>query len=379
MMRTKKGELTVKVKAFCLLAKAYLPLFDKYHKLKDVEIRYRQRYIDFIANQNAYQTLLTRSKIIAAIRNFLTAQDFLEVETPLLHSILGGANALPFVTRHNTLKQNFYLRVAPELFLKRLVVAGFHKVFEIGRLFRNEGISKHHNPEFTSVEIYEAFSDMNGMMALVEKLLKSVVLAICNDLVIDYDGLKIDFNNFHKLTMVEALKQYAKIDFNLINTTSDALDVAVQHKVKVEAHQKNKYAILALLYEELVESKIIDPTLIYRFPLVNSPLSAACEDDANFVDRFELIIAKKEYANAFSELTDPFEQQARFEQQVLEKAQGNQEANEVDHDYVQALKCGLVATGGIGIGIDRLVMLLTNQTNIREVIAFPTLRNASKK
>lgn len=317
----------------------------------------------------------TRIKTLNLFYKYLTDKGFLFVDTPILHHVLGGANAFPFETEHNALNQKFYLRVAPELYLKRLIVAGFHKICEIGRLFRNEGIDSSHNPEFTAIEIYEAFSNMEKMMDLTEDLLQYIVQEIKGNLKFQHQNIELDFSKFDKFTMVEALQKFAKIDFSKNFSLEEALELANKHHVKCMPHQKQFYKIMVLLYEQLVEPNLIQPTFIYRFPKVVSPLAQECIDNNQFTERFELIINGDEYANAFSELTDPFEQEARFKMQLEEKAQGNLEACELDHDYIEALKCGLVPTGGLGIGVDRFIMLLTNQRNIKEILFFPTLKN----
>ena len=373
--RTKVGELTIKVSGFSLLAKCYQVMYDKHHKLKDPEIRYRKRYIDFIANKKSYQTIMERSKIITAIRKYLDNLGFLEVETPILHSILGGAAALPFITKHNSLKQNFYLRIATELHLKRLVVGGLHKVYEIGRIFRNEGIDKTHSPEFTSIELYEAFADMNKIMQLTENLFSHLVSMFHSNQELTYDNVKLNFQvPFERYTMQEAVLKFCQIDFNKIATLEDAKKIAHENGITVLPYQNDKYTILYLLYEKCVEHQIMQPTFISLFPTSVSPLARKNADNPLFADRFELVIKGNEYANAFSELTDPFDQQERFEDQLIKKQQGDDEACELDDNYIDALRCGLVPTGGLGIGIDRLIMLLTNQINIREVIAFPALK-----
>ena len=371
---TETGELTLVVQKFVLLTKALLPLPEKYHGLIDIEQRYRRRYLDLIMNRNVYQVFRMRSKIIKLIRQFLEQHDFLAVETPILQPILGGAAAKPFVTYHNKLATNLYLRVAPELYLKRLLVGQFDRVYELGRLFRNEGLSIQHNPEFTALEVYQAYADMETMMQLTEKLVGYLVQQIHHKPTIVYQGQKIDFQTpFARTTMLQAVQKAVHIDFRKLSL-NEALGVAEQHQITLLRHQKTKGHILNCFFEKYCEATLIQPTFVYQFPVEISPLAKTDFTVPGFTQRFELFINGREYANAFSELNDPREQLARFQQQFREKQQGNEEANEIDYDYIQALKYGLPPTGGLGIGIDRLIMLLTNQKTISDVLLFPTLK-----
>ena len=373
---TKTGELTIVVEKFSLLTKILHPLPEKYHGLIDIEQRYRHRYLDLIMNESVYNVFRMRSQIIVWIRQFLEAAGFIAVETPLLHGVLGGALARPFITHHNSLNHDFYLRIAPELYLKRLLVGRFEKVYELGRLFRNEGLSFKHNPEFTALEVYQAYANMETMMNLTEDLLRFLVRKITPTLTLSLQTHQLKFApSFQRLTMLEAVKKYAKIDFTKLDFAA-ALALANHHQIPVLAHQKSCGHILNLFFEKYVEQHLIAPTFIFQYPIEISPLARADPTRKGFTERFELFIAGTEYANAFSELNDPREQEQRFEQQNAERSQGNVEAHEIDYDYLLALKYGFPPSGGLGIGIDRLVMLLTAQTAITDVILFPTLRPA---
>ena len=380
-MRTNTGELTLKVFHYTHLAKALRPLPEKYHGLTDVEEKYRRRYVDLITNEDSMKTAITRSKIITKIRDYFNSLGYLEVETPVLNPILGGAAARPFITHHNTLNMQFYLRIATELYLKRLIVGGFDGVYEIGRLFRNEGMDTTHNPEFTTVECYVAYSDLKGMMDLVEDLFKTLAKDICGATTIPYGEYNIDLDSpFRKAHMVDLIKEKTGINFFDVKTDAEAIQLAKDHNLEVEAHFTFGH-IVNLFFETYVEETLIQPTIVYGHPIEISPLACKNENDPRFTERFELFIATKEYGNAFSELNDPLDQRQRFEEQVAEKAKGNDEANEMDVDYVEALEYGMPPTGGIGIGIDRLIMLLTNSQSIRDVILFPQMkpRNENKR
>ncbi len=373
--KTKTGEITLKVNTFTLLSKCLHPLPEKFHGLTDVEIKYRQRYLDLISSPESRDRFKTRSKIISIIRQFLDVHDFLEVETPMLHPIPGGAVAKPFVTYHNTLDMELYLRIAPELYLKRLVVGGLERVYEINRCFRNEGISTRHNPEFTTVEFYAAHLDYQYMMDFVESMIKRIVQELGDSLQLPYDKYTIDFEKpFERLTMQEAVIKYggcSKTD--LAEKNIDAL----LKKYKISTANKNASwgEKLSALFEELVEHTLINPTFITEFPVEVSPLAKRNPDNPDFVDRFELFMAGMELSNAFNELNDPFDQAKRFHDQAKARAGGDEEAHYYDADYVLALEYALPPTVGVGIGIDRLTMILTNTTSIRDVILFPTLKN----
>lgn len=376
VFRTNHGELSVKADEYVHLTKALRPLPEKFHGLSDIEERYRRRYLDLIMNENARFIALTRTRIIRAIQHYLDSEGLIEVETPVLQAILGGAAARPFITHHNTLDMDFYLRIATELPLKRLIVGGLEGVYEIGRLFRNEGMDSKHSPEFTTVEAYVAYTDMEGMMELVEGLLESVAREVFETTDFQWLDNTISLKGpFKRLHMVEAIKEETGIDFFTVETAEEALKYAQEHHIEVEKHQRNYGHIVSLFFEKYVEDKIVQPTFIYGYPLEISPLAKKNTTDPRFTDRFELFISGSEYANAFSELNDPIDQRERFESQLQEKELGNEEATEMDIDYVEALEYGLPPTGGVGIGIDRLVMLLTGSESIREVILFPHMRN----
>ncbi len=376
IMRTRTGELTVRVTSITHLSKAIRPLPEKFHGLKDVEERYRRRYLDLITNEKTKETFILRSKIISVIREYLTEKDYLEVETPILHPILGGAAARPFVTHHNTLDMPFYLRIAPELYLKRLIVGGLERVYEIGRNFRNEGMSVKHNPEFTMLELYQAYGDMESMMELTEDLIKYISKKIEKTRV-NYGGHEINLlDNWIKVHMADLVKDKLGIDFKDYNITyEEAKSFAINKGLEVPEHYTGTGHILNLLFEEYCEGEIIQPTFVYGHPVEISPLAKKNTEDPRFADRFELFIAGREYGNAFSELNDPFDQKERFLAQLKEKDMGNDEATEMDIDYIEALEYGMPPTGGLGIGIDRLVMLLTESISIRDVLLFPHMRH----
>ncbi|MPM22612.1 Lysine--tRNA ligase [bioreactor metagenome] len=376
VFRTNHGELSIKAFKYTHLCKALRPLPDKFHGLNDIEERYRRRYVDLIVNENARLVAMTRPKIIRSIQHYLDDQGLIEVETPVLQPILGGASARPFITHHNTLDMDFYLRIATELPLKRLIVGGLEGVYEIGRLFRNEGMDARHNPEFTTVEAYVAYSDMYGMMELVEGLFEYVAMQILQTTVLQWDGKEINLKGpFKRLHMVDCIKEACGVDFWKVRDLDTALLLAHEHHLTVEKHQQTIGHIINLFFEAYGEKTLIQPTLLYGHPIEISPLAKRNKNDERFTERFELFINGCEYANAFSELNDPIDQRERFENQLKEKKLGNDEANEMDVDYVEALEYGLPPTGGIGIGIDRFVMLLTNSETIREVILFPHMRN----
>jgi len=375
MFKTNVGELSIKVTEYTHLTKALRPLPEKYHGLTDIEERYRRRYVDLIMNEESRNTFVMRTKIISAMRAYLDNLGYLEVETPILHTTLGGAPALPFNTHHNALDMPLYLRVATELHLKRLIVGGFEKVYEIGRIFRNEGLSVRHNPEFTSIELYEAYGDMESMMNLFEDMISHIAQTVIGKTVITYGEKEINFDSpWRRLNMVEAIKEVKGIDFNVHMTLDEAKSIAKEHGIEVPAHFTGVGHIINEFFEEFVEPTIVQPTFVYGHPVEVSPLAKKNKDDDRFTDRFELFIVAREYANAFTELNDPIDQKERFEAQLAEAELGNDEANEMDIDYIEALEYGMPPTGGMGLGIDRLAMLLTNSAAIRDVILFPTMR-----
>ena len=373
--RTPRGELSIKVKSYKLLSKALLSLPEKFHGLTDVETRYRQRYVDMIVNEETRDTLRKRSLIVQKIREYLTKQGFLEVETPMLHPQAGGAIAKPFITHHNSLDMDMYLRIAPELYLKRLIVGGLsEKIFEINRSFRNEGLSPKHNPEFTMIELYQAYVDYNEMMALAENMVSSIAQDILGTMKIKFGDKEIDLTPpWDRKTMLGAIKEYTGIDFNTYYTAQEAAEQAKKMGIEIEKTD-NWGQILDKIFEEKVEPHLIQPIHIIDYPRDISPLAKVHRDNDRLTERFETRINGWEVANAFSELTDPIDQRGRFEAQARAKAQGDEEACDIDEDFIQALEYGMPPTGGMGLGIDRLVMLLTNSQTIREVIAFPTMR-----
>lgn len=374
IMRTQTGEVTVRVSEYTHLVKALKPLPEKFHGLTDIEERYRRRYVDLIMNEEARKVAFLRPKIIRAIQNYFDDQGYVEVETPVLQPILGGANARPFITHHNTLDRDFYLRIATELPLKRLMVGGMEKVYEIGRLFRNEGMDTRHNPEFTTVEAYLAYGDLNDMFDLAEGLIRSVALKVTGSTMLPYGNQQIDVGQpFKRVHMVDAIKEKTGIDFWQHLTLQEAIDLAKKHDVKLEKHFTIGH-IINEFFETFCETDLIQPTFVYGHPIEVSPLTSK-SDDPRFTLRFELYINASEMANAYTELNDPLDQRARFEDQLKAKELGDEEANEIDEDFLEALEYGMPPAGGIGIGIDRLVMLLTNQASIREVILFPTMRD----
>lgn len=376
VMKTNHGELSVKAEVYTHLSKALRPLPEKFHGLQDIEERYRRRYVDLIMNENSKRIALLRPRIIRAIQHYFDKKGLVEVETPVLQPILGGANARPFITYHNTLDMNFYLRIATELPLKRLIVGGLEGVYEIGRLFRNEGMDARHNPEFTTVEAYVAYSDMEGMMELTEGLMESVAMEALGKTEVEWKGKTISLKApFQRLHMVDGIKEACGVDFWKEMSYEEALAIAKEHNITVEKHQNTVGHIINLFFEEFVEGKIVQPTHVYGHPVEVSPLAKRCEDDPRFTERFELFIDGVEYCNAFSELNDPIDQKERFLRQLKEKELGNDETVEMDVDFIEALEYGLPPTGGMGLGIDRFVMLLTGSETIREVVLFPHMKN----
>ena len=374
LFRTRTGEISIQASSATLLAKSLLPLPEKFHGLTNLEQRYRQRYVDLIVNPEVKDTFVKRSQILKLIRGFLDDRGFLEVDTPILVPLEIGASARPFKTHHNTLDLDMYLRIETELYLKRLIVGGMHKVYEVGRIFRNEGMDQKHNPEFTSIELYEAFTDYYGMMDLVEELYKMLAEKVCGSTKITYQGTEIDLGHWERLTMVEAVKKYAGVDYADWATDEDARACAKEHHVEVPANA-TKGTVLVEFFDAYVEEKLIQPTFIYDYPVENSPLAKRKPEDPAFTERFEYFINATEYGNAFSELNDPIDQRERFENQVAAKLREEPESHaEVDYDYITALEYGLPPTGGLGFGVDRLVMLLTDSASIRDVLLFPTMK-----
>lgn len=375
LFKTKTGETTIKVKELEVLSKSLYPLPEKFHGLKDVELRYRQRYVDLIINPEVQKTFIARSRIIQSMRRYLDSQGYLEVETPTLHSIAGGAAARPFITHHNALDMELYMRIAIELHLKRLIVGGLEKVYEIGRVYRNEGISTRHNPEFTMIELYEAYADYKDIMALTENMIAHIAQEVLGTQVISYQGHEVDLTpQWRRVSMVDAVKEVVGVDFSVQMSNEEAHRLAKEHKVPVEPHMTFGH-ILNAFFEQFVEETLIQPTFVTGHPVEISPLAKKNDVDPRFTDRFELFIVAREHANAFSELNDPIDQRQRFEAQMKEKEQGNDEAHEMDEDFLRALEYGMPPTGGLGIGIDRLIMLLTNSPSIRDVLLFPHMRN----
>ena len=378
LMVTDMGELTVRVDEYTHLSKALRPLPEKFHGLTDTEERFRRRYVDLIMNEEARKVAFTRPKIIRSIQNYLDSKHFVEVETPIMNNILGGAAAKPFVTHFNALDSDFYLRIATELNLKRLIVGGMDAVYEIGRLFRNEGMDRTHNPEFTTIEVYKAFSDLEGMMDLTEGIIANAAMTVNGTYDIEYKGHKISLApGFKRISMTDAIKEKTGIDFNEHMSFEDAKKLAEEHEIEVEPHFAYGHIINAF-FEKYVEETIVEPTFVYGHPIEISPLAKKNLEDPRFTQRFELFICGNEYANAFTELNDPIDQYERFANQLKERELGNDEANEMDMDYVEALEYGMPPTGGMGMGIDRLVMLLTDSAAIRDVLLFPTLKQLDK-
>ncbi len=373
VFRTRRGQISVHAEEIRLLTKSLLPLPEKFHGLKDTDTRYRQRYLDLIVNPEVKDTFFKRSQVIKEIRNYLDAQNFIEVETPMLVSNAGGAAARPFVTHHNTLNEDFKLRISLELYLKRLIVGGMERVYEIGRVFRNEGMDTKHNPEFTLMELYQAYTDYHGMMDLVEGLIKHCANKVCGTEKVMYDGVEIDLSKpFARISMLDAVKAATGVDFDAIDF-EEAKAIAKERGIEVEKSHK-KGDILNSFFEEFVEDTLVQPTFIIDHPVEISPLTKRKPDKPDYVERFELFITKREFANAYSELNDPIDQRGRFEAQEELFAAGNEEANHTDEDFLTALEYGMPPTGGIGVGIDRLVMFLTDSPSIRDVLLFPTMK-----
>ncbi len=374
VFRTKMGEISVRCTEIVLLSKSLLPLPEKFHGLKDQETRYRQRYVDLIVNPEVKDTFVKRSLILRELRAFLDSKGFLEVDTPILTPFEIGASARPFMTHHNTLDMDMVLRIETELYLKRLIVGGMDRVYEVGRIFRNEGMDPKHNPEFTSIELYQAYTDYHALMDLVEEMMRTVAQNVCGSLVIPYCGHEIDLGHWERMTMLEAVKKYSGVDFNEIKSDEEAIAIAKEKHVELP-EVPTKGAILAEFFDAFVEDKLIQPTFIYDYPVEVSPLAKRKPEDPAYTERFEYFINATEFGNAFSELNDPIDQKERFERQVAErKALDPACRAQVDYDYVTALEYGLPPTGGLGFGVDRLVMLLTDSPSIRDVLLFPTMK-----
>ena len=374
VFRTQTGEISVHAKEIVLLTKSLLPLPEKFHGLTNTDLRYRQRYVDLIVNPEVKDTFLKRSRILTEIRNYLDSRGFLEVDTPILVPIEIGASARPFITHHNTLDMDMYLRIETELYLKRLIVGGMDRVYEVGRIFRNEGMDTKHNPEFTTIELYQAYTDYYGMMDLVEELYKLLAEKVCGSTKITYQGTEIDLGHWERLTMAEAVKKYSGCDYYDWKTDEDARAAAKEKHVEVPA-DATKGTVLAEFFDAYVEENLIQPTFIYDYPVENSPLAKRKPSDPAFTERFEYFINATEFGNAFSELNDPIDQKQRFESQVEKKRREEPNCRaEVDYDFVTALEYGMPPTGGLGFGVDRLVMLLTDSASIRDVLLFPTMK-----
>lgn len=379
VFKTNRGETTVHVEKLTFLTKSLLPLPEKFHGLKDVEQRYRQRYVDLIVNPEVRETFITRSKVIQSIRRYLDTQGYLEVETPTLHAIAGGAAARPFITHHNALDMPFYLRIALELHLKRLIVGGLEKVYEIGRVYRNEGVSTRHNPEFTMLELYAAYKDYEDIMQLTENMIAHVAQEVKGSTTLEYQGQEIDLSPpWKRISMVEAVREKVGIDFSQPYTDEQARKLAQEHGIHVTEHMRFGH-IVNEFFETFVEDDLIQPTFVTGHPVEISPLAKRNPSDPRFTDRFELFIVGREHANAFSELNDPMEQRKRFEEQLKERELGNDEAHAMDKDFLRALEYGMPPTGGLGIGIDRLVMLFTDAPSIRDVLLFPLMRERDEE
>ena len=375
VFKTRTEEISVHAKEVILLSKSLRPLPEKFHGLKDVDLRYRQRYVDLIMNPEVKETFRKRSQIIGEIRKILDEKGYLEVETPVLNTISGGATARPFITHHNTLDIDMYLRIATELNLKRLIVGGYDKVYEIGRVFRNEGMDIRHNPEFTSIELYSAYEDYNDMMDITEEVFQKCAMKVCGTTSITYQGTAIELGGkWKRISMIDSIKEACGIDFNTIETDEEAVALAKERNIEIPAGKETRGHIISLFFDEYVEQTLIQPTFIYDYPVEISPLAKKSLKDGRLTERFEAFIGGREYGNAFSELNDPIDQYERFKEEISARENGDEEAGMMDEDYVNALEYGMPPTGGLGIGIDRLIMLLTDSASIRDVLLFPTMK-----
>lgn len=375
VFKTRTEEISVHAKEVTLLSKSLRPLPEKFHGLKDIDLRYRQRYVDLIVNPEVKNTFVLRSKIIREVKSYLDNKGYLEVDTPILNTIAGGAAARPFITHHNTLDLDMYLRIANELYLKRLIVGGFDKVYEMGRMFRNEGMDIKHNPEFTNIELYSAYEDYNDMMDLTEDLFRTVAKNVLGTAKITYQGKDIDLESkWKRISMIDSIKEVTGVDFNTINTDEEAIQIAKEKNVEIDEIKKTRGDIINSFFEEFVEETLIQPTFIYDYPVEVSPLTKKKPSDKRLTERFEVFIDGREYGNAYSELNDPIDQYERFKKQVEAREAGDEEANMMDEDFIQALEYGMPPTGGLGIGIDRMIMLLTDSASIRDVLLFPTMK-----
>lgn len=375
VFKTRTEEISVHAKEVTLLSKSLRPLPEKFHGLKDVDLRYRQRYVDLIMNPEVKETFKKRSQIISEIRNILDEKGYLEVETPILNTISGGATARPFITHHNTLDIDMYLRIATELNLKRLIVGGYDKVYEMGRIFRNEGMDIRHNPEFTSIELYAAYENYHDMMDITEELFQRCATKVCGTTKITYQGKEIDLGGkWKRITIIDSIKEACGVDFNTINTDEEAIKLAKERNIEIPTGKETRGHIISLFFDEYVEKTIVQPTFVYDYPVEISPLAKKSPKDPRLTERFEIFIDGREYGNAFSELNDPIDQYERFKEEIAARENGDDEAGMMDEDYIQALEIGLPPTGGLGIGIDRLVMLLTDAASIRDVLLFPTMK-----
>ena len=380
VFKTKTGEISIHAKEVTLLSKSLRPLPEKFHGLKDTDLRYRQRYVDLIMNPEVKDTFLKRIEILKEIKNILNEKGYLEVETPILNTIAGGAAARPFITHHNTLDMDMYLRIANELYLKRLIVGGFDKVYEMGRMFRNEGMDIKHNPEFTNIELYSAYEDYNDMMDITEEIISKVALKVLGTTKITYQGTEIDLTpSWKRISMIDSIKEVTGIDFNTIETDEEAKKAAEELHVELDDLKLTRGEIINQVFEAKVEETLIQPTFIYDYPVEVSPLTKRKPSDPRLTERFEVFIGAREYGNAYSELNDPIDQYERFKKQVEARDAGDEEANMMDEDFINALEYGMPPTGGLGIGVDRLVMLLTDSASIRDVLLFPTMKPISDR
>ena len=378
VFKTRTEEISVHAKEVTLLSKSLRPLPEKFHGLKDVDLRYRQRYVDLIMNPEVKETFIKRSQIVSEIRRILDEKGYLEVETPVLNIISGGATARPFITHHNTLDIPMYLRIATELNLKRLIVGGYDKVYEMGRIFRNEGMDIRHNPEFTTIELYAAYENYHDMMDITEELFQKCAMKVCGTTSITYQGTQIELGGkWKRISMIDSIKEACGVDFNTINTDEEAVALAKERKIEIPAGKETRGHIISLFFDEYVEATLIQPTFVYDYPVEISPLAKKSPKDPRLTERFEAFIGGREYGNAFSELNDPIDQYERFKEEIAARENGDEEAGMMDEDYINALEYGMPPTGGLGIGIDRLVMLLTDSASIRDVLLFPTMKPLS--